>query len=311
MKGQAMRVRNASSALAAGAATGSPAHTSQTLGDLRAADQREARRLLLRLAAGEHVLERREETLVLIKTDSQTSLPLPMGVGALAVLIERGAVVCRSHSGVKRYHLTPEGGALVRRLQADQDPFADQHREIVLCALPARTSPEDAVPDQMRAQTHRVRVNLREDPIAYLCRSAHLAHWLGPAEMEAAARFQQDLHLANLLPSVTINWSRLAVDYAGSNGGLQASEVASHARQRIARASAALGPDLANVLMDVCGFGKGLEGIEAERHLPARSGKVVLVLALRALARHYGLGNAVTGPSNAGSSKAGPKRARK
>ena len=47
--------------------------------------------------------------------------------------------------------------------------------------------------------------------------------------------------------------------------------------------------ELGRMLMDVCCLLKGIEAAEAGQGLPRRSGKVVLQLALTALARHYGL----------------------
>ena len=60
-------------------------------------------------------------------------------------------------------------------------------------------------------------------------------------------------------------------------------------RQRINQTLAAVGPELAGILLDVCCYLRGLETLEKAAGWPQRSGKIVLQIALQSLARHHGL----------------------
>ena len=60
------------------------------------------------------------------------------------------------------------------------------------------------------------------------------------------------------------------------------------AQQRVRRALTSVGPDSANILIDICCLDNKLTDVERSCGWPRRSGKVVLQLALRQLARHYG-----------------------
>ncbi|WP_363349743.1 DUF6456 domain-containing protein [Methylocystis echinoides] len=124
--------------------------------------------------------------------------------------------------------------------------------------------------------------------------------FLDPAQIEAGERFRRDIEQAQILQRVTANWeSSGAGARRGADAGVVVTEIALDARKRLARAYDAVGPDLAGLLTDMCGYLKGLETVESERGWPARSGKVVLKIALARLARHYGIGAAATGPARA------------
>jgi hypothetical protein len=113
---------------------------------------------------------------------------------------------------------------------------------------------------------------------------------IGAAAFAAGERLRSDLTFSGMLPNVTMNWSN-AGGASGSHTGvkLNPAEASLAARQRVDLAMRAVGPEFTGLLIDLCGFCKGLEAIEMERGWPQRSGKVVARLALTALARHYGL----------------------
>lgn len=117
-----------------------------------------------------------------------------------------------------------------------------------------------------------------------------------PIQLLAGERLRADFTRAQLTPSVTTRW-----DASGVRGSAPEtfSDMVLAAKARLAKALAAVGPELSGVLLDVCCFLKGLEEVERERGWPQRTAKVVLGLGLDRLARHYGLQKSVAGRARA------------
>jgi hypothetical protein len=165
--------------------------------------------------------------------------------------------------------------------------FLAQHRPLEIAEL---QEPGEPVRSVLR--------DAAESPLAWLARRTGRdgRPLVDALALRAGERLRVDLTAAAMLPRVTADWSGLAAG-AGGGGPAAAADAALAARQQVRRALAAVGPDHAGLLVDVCGFLKGLEQVEKERAWPARSAKVVLGIALARLAAHYGDSREVRGPS--------------
>lgn len=146
-------------------------------------------------------------------------------------------------------------------------------------------------------------VHHAESPLAWLRqrRDKHGEPMISAAQFDAGERLRADYWHAQLMPRVTTSWS-LPVGKGGSpafRAGVEISDCAIAARERVQRALKAVGPELAGVLIDVCCHLQGLEHAERSAGWPQRSGKVVLQIALTALARHYGLDRNAGAPGSA------------
>ncbi|MEI2384616.1 DUF6456 domain-containing protein [Breoghania sp. JC706] len=187
-----------------------------------------------------------------------------------------------------------EGRAWLRRALAGGDGFADQHRE----TAGATVADDDG-------GRMAVTVDLSESPLAWLAsrRRANGRPWITPAQLSAGERLRADYTRARFIARVTANWGD-SVHHdrkrSGASGGIaDLSDAALDARERVHRALVAVGPELSGVLVDVCCELQGLEALERRHAWPARSGKLVLAMALSGLARHYGLGDVATGGADA------------
>ena len=119
---------------------------------------------------------------------------------------------------------------------------------------------------------------------------------LGARQLEAAVRVQGLFRRAALMPRLTMSYDATRIP-GGGGGGNDLSDSAAAARKQLNGLVAGLPGDCAGVVLDVCGFGKGLAEIEAERRWPRRSAKFLLRAGLDALARHWGLEDRAVGPT--------------
>lgn len=150
-------------------------------------------------------------------------------------------------------------------------------------------------PASGKSHAPRPELNVAESPLSWLSRRLGKdgRPLVAPEQLAAGERLRRDFEFAHLRPRVTARWDQLpGTGRRGAPGcGLEIADSVSAAAERVRRALAAVGPELSGILIDVCCHLKGIEASERERSWPQRSGKIVLCLALDALARHYGLGS--------------------
>ncbi len=210
----------------------------------------------------------------------------------------RDWIACASAGpNMARYEATSVGRSWLKRTIAEEGearrrsesargmadaatPFARQHQE-----EGERVFSENGV-----RKTRRV--NLGETPLGWLARrkGPDGKPFLTPAEVAAGERLREDFELAQIGPKVAQDWKRFLapVDGGGVSRLRGPAEGPMGARDRVSRALEAVGPGLNDAALRACCFLEGLEATERRMGWSARSGKVVLKIALTRLAEHYG-----------------------
>jgi hypothetical protein len=257
--------------------------------------KREARRILRRLCEAGAFLA--------IAPDMEKAVVLKQGGAEAATRIGvldrhvaeafalKDWIRCATPGRVATYRITQAGRAALKRFLAEETPgrtgfaeaaapFADQHRDWGKRMV---MEPDADTPRALRA-------NLAESPLALLARrkDRNGEPFLTADLVAAGERLREDFELAQMGPRVTQNWDRfLTGGDRGSFTGGGPADGARGARDRVASALRDLGPGLGDVVLRCCCYLEGMEAAEKRMGWSARSGKIVLRIALQRLKRHY------------------------
>ena len=133
-----------------------------------------------------------------------------------------------------------------------------------------------------KGKRRSVTVNAAESPLSWLHARGHLDDRL----FDAGERLRSDYERAQLGPSLTMRWDPVRIK-GGPDGGLSPTERQIAAKQRFDAAIREAGKGLEDVLWRVVCAGETLPTAEKALAWPARSGKLVLKLALDRVADFY------------------------
>jgi len=184
----------------------------------------------------------------------------------------RDWIACVLAGRVLRYEITAAGRSALRRLTEGAGP-----------AEPAPRGFDDE-------DTRRTRPVTVESPVTALARRRDKEGnaFLTPDLVEAAERLREDFEAAQAGPRVTQDWERfLTGPDQGTGPGRAPGRGTGGAQERVLAALRELGPGLADMALRCCCFMEGLETAERRLGWSARSGKIVLRIALVRLKRHY------------------------
>ncbi|MCB1387554.1 MAG: helix-turn-helix domain-containing protein [Rhodobacteraceae bacterium] len=188
-------------------------------------------------------------------------------------------IACVQTGRVLRYEITAAGRTALRRLTGQDDATA---------VAAARGRDED--------EARRTRPVTVESPVTALARRRDKdgKPFLTPDLVAAAERLREDFEAAQAGTQASArtaqDWDRLLTGPSRATGGGRGPSTgygASGARDRVRAALDDLGPGLADMALRCCCYMEGLETAERRLGWSARSGKIVLRIALLRLMRHY------------------------
>ncbi|MDK3020341.1 DUF6456 domain-containing protein [Pseudodonghicola flavimaris] len=258
-----------------------------------AALEREARRVLSCLSEAGAVLAVAEqmEKAVVVRGEGARTAVVDTPIAQMMAL--KDWIACATPGRISRYHITGAGRAELRRLLAEEENRARYDKDSGLSEMQAPYGGSDDPDSATARRRRRSRYSRGESPLALLARRKDRdgLPFLDDGLVRAGERLREDFELAQLGPRVGQSWDRFLTGPAGRAGARPGGDPVpargGQAWDRVARALADLGPGLSDVALRCCCYLEGLEEAERRMGWSARSGKIVLRIALQRLKAHY------------------------
>jgi len=249
--------------------------------------RREARRVLRRLCeTGARLAVASGMDKAVVVRDTGTGQPTRTAVVEREVaeaMALKAWITCDNPGRISRYHVTARGRAILGEfLAADENAASGLRAQTILDGAGAGGDPVSGAP--------RTRFAPGDTPLAALSRRRDKdgRRFLDPDLVGAGERLREDFELARMAPRMARNWDHFlsqASDPANQIDAPGFGAEAAHAR--LVGALRELGPGLGDVVLRCCCYLEGLETAERKMGWSARSGKIVLRIALHRLKRHY------------------------
>ncbi len=264
------------------------AKTEETLPN-KATLKREGLRILRRMCETGAVLavaNDMEKAVVVRESHDTTARTAVVERNVVRAMVLKDWIVCDSPGRVSRYRISASGRAALNKLLAESENQATGFAEAQVGFSGQNQKAIGLTPDN-----RSTRFSVADSPLAALARRRDKRGqaFLNEALVAAGERLREDFELAQMGPSDAGNWRRFLSgedreNYVTDQGVRGPSAMA---RERVVQAMHELGEGLADVALSCCCFLEGLESAEKRLGWSARSGKIVLRIALIRLSEYY------------------------
>ncbi len=200
----------------------------------------------------------------------------------------KGWIACDQPGRVARYHITRKGRAAVGHMLADSENCASGFADTQAMFIPQGAA--EPLGSEMCQTGRRIRYSIAESPIVALARRRDRdgERFISDDLVSAGERLREDFELSQIGAGAGQDWDRFLTGADIDNSGVDVRDRgAAAARRRVQGALRDLGPGLGDIALRCCCHLEGLERAERRMGWSARSGKIVLRIALQRLRRHY------------------------